>query len=388
MSIDLVNILLILGIGQSLFLTIGLTWSRNKQQPAATLLALLLLAFAWYQVEFFLLRNTLDTSFPWVYSTRFGSWLLVGPLLLLYNRATLIQRYTLQPRDAWHFLPFIVFTVVLPLTLDGLLTQRATHYGMLTVLDSYNQEVITWRHYLYVVVFALQFAHAGVYIYCANIETRRIEEEAKNERASLHQAHIGRLRFLYSIGLVMLLLCSLFVIYLFCTTIWRRHLDYLYVLPFFILIYGLAYRAMHPLQPLVASQEKQNKSSTKYERSGLSQEAKEAHLLALDHQMRVERIYRDNDLRLGQLAKILGTTSHHLSQILNEEMDQNFFDFINSARIREAQELIRKMQDVGTLTQIGYQVGFNNKNSFASAFKKHAGMTPSAFRKIVRDRSQ
>ena len=62
------------------------------------------------------------------------------------------------------------------------------------------------------------------------------------------------------------------------------------------------------------------------------------------------------------------------------EKNKNFFDYINSYRVAEAKEKIAK-EPAQTLLQIAYAVGFNSKNSFNSAFKKHVGMTPSAYRK-------
>ncbi|MEM9260801.1 MAG: helix-turn-helix domain-containing protein, partial [Bacteroidota bacterium] len=79
-------------------------------------------------------------------------------------------------------------------------------------------------------------------------------------------------------------------------------------------------------------------------------------------------------------AAAMEVSNHHLSQLLNEEKQQNFFDFINGYRVREAQERITAGRE-RTLLEIAYAVGFNNKNSFNSAFKKYLGMTPSAYKK-------
>lgn len=380
MPIEFISILLVLGIGQCVFLIVAILIDRQRFQTANRLLLALLFAFAWYQLEFLLLRETLDSKIPFLYSTRYGSWLLIGPLLLLYNRATLIEGFRFRRRHGWHFMPFLLFTVILPVLFGEVVTDRATHYGMLTVFDAFNQEVINWKHYLYGGIFVLQFIHAATYVYFAFRETRRLEESAKQQRSSLPTSRMATLKYLYLSSLVIVALCSAFVLYIFFTTMWKRNMDYLYVLPMSLMVYGLAYRAMKfPNSTLILSAEEES-ASAKYARSGLSPADKLNYLQRLDKQLEEEMLYRNNELRLGDLAAAVGVSNHHLSQLLNEEKQRNFFDYINDYRVAEARQRIRR-GDNGTLLQIAFAVGFNNKNSFNTAFKKRTGMTPSAFRK-------
>lgn len=383
MQIDFISILLILGIGQCLFLMGAILINKERAQIANKLLLVLLLAFLWYQVEFFLIRHTLDTAIPFLYSTRYGSWLLVGPLVMLYNRATLIKNYRLQRKDWLHLLPFFLFTLLLPLCFHEVVTDRATHYGMLTVFDKFNQEPITWKHYLYGYVFVIQFIHAAGYILQAYRESRQLEAAAKEQRSSLSLERLNTLKYLYLSAFVIVLLCSAFVAYIFLTTMWQRNMDYLYVLPMLILVFGLAYRAMKYPNSVLLFEVEEGKSPAKYARSGLNDADRQVHLANLNELLTKEKIYRNNELRLSDLAKALNVSSHHLSQLLNEEKQQNFFDFINAHRVLEAQDRIAAGKGK-TLLEIAFAVGFNNKNSFNSAFKKHLGMTPSAYKKTVK----
>ena len=61
-------------------------------------------------------------------------------------------------------------------------------------------------------------------------------------------------------------------------------------------------------------------------------------------------------------------------------MHTTFFDFVNQKRVIAAQQLIENKPSA-SLLEIAFDSGFNNKTSFVNAFKKYAGMTPSAFRK-------
>jgi AraC-like DNA-binding protein len=120
----------------------------------------------------------------------------------------------------------------------------------------------------------------------------------------------------------------------------------------------------------------------KYERSGLTKTKAEAFHKKLIHLMETDKPFTYSSLKLNQLAKMIGTTPNYLSQVINEECDQNFYDFVNGYRINEAKKMI---QDPGneqvTLLSIAYDVGFNSKSAFNTAFKKYTGMTPSQFRK-------
>ena len=90
--------------------------------------------------------------------------------------------------------------------------------------------------------------------------------------------------------------------------------------------------------------------------------------------------YLNADLRLSHLAELTGYNTNQISQSLNAYAGHSFNDFINSYRIDHAIRLMDNEPDE-TLINIAYSSGFNNKNSFANAFKKVTGSTPSAYRK-------
>jgi len=99
-------------------------------------------------------------------------------------------------------------------------------------------------------------------------------------------------------------------------------------------------------------------------------------------EMEEGRAYRVHDLSLRQLASRVGITPHQLSRLINEKFGINFYDFVNSYRIREAQERIATGEaDAYSIMGIASEAGFRSKSSFNRAFRKHTGTTPSAFRR-------
>ncbi len=89
------------------------------------------------------------------------------------------------------------------------------------------------------------------------------------------------------------------------------------------------------------------------------------------------KVYTDSSLRLPALAERLSITPHQLSQVINEQAQRNFSEFINAYRIEEAK---RRILDTTHINRLAMDVGFNNKTSFNQAFKKFVGCSPSAYR--------
>ena len=97
--------------------------------------------------------------------------------------------------------------------------------------------------------------------------------------------------------------------------------------------------------------------------------------------MNKNKPYLNSSITLNNLADLCNVTSHHLSQIINDRFEKNFFDFINCYRIEEAKLNLSDPEKANlTILAISNEVGFNSKSAFNTAFKKHTNTTPSQFR--------
>ncbi|SFM36014.1 helix-turn-helix domain-containing protein [Marinobacter zhejiangensis] len=90
-------------------------------------------------------------------------------------------------------------------------------------------------------------------------------------------------------------------------------------------------------------------------------------------------LFRLNDLTLGKLAQQCGITTHQASAAINQCSGGNFYDWLNGFRIDAACEALT--QSTISVTQICYDVGFNSKSTFNTAFRRITGCTPTEFRK-------
>lgn len=92
-------------------------------------------------------------------------------------------------------------------------------------------------------------------------------------------------------------------------------------------------------------------------------------------------LYLDPSLTIQQLSKQVSIPTRNLSLLINRHSNKHFFDFINEFRIEKAKELMKDPSNKKlTILEILYQVGFNSKSSFNTAFKKFTNQTPTDFR--------
>ncbi len=123
-------------------------------------------------------------------------------------------------------------------------------------------------------------------------------------------------------------------------------------------------------------------SKSKYEGSTLTSENAKLYTHRLKVFMETEKPHLIPSITINELSEKLSIPAKHLSQLVNEQFRQNFFDFINSYRIEEAKRyLVKKSRHSLNISQILYEVGFNSKAAFNQAFSKHVGMSPKEFRK-------
>lgn len=106
---------------------------------------------------------------------------------------------------------------------------------------------------------------------------------------------------------------------------------------------------------------------------------------ALDELMRTTKPYTNPDLKISDLAAMTGRSSHDLSFIFNQHMQQSFYDYINRWRVDEFKSIVAGSDASRyTLTALSQMCGFSSRASFFRHFKAIAGMTPAEYLKNVK----
>jgi AraC-like DNA-binding protein len=117
----------------------------------------------------------------------------------------------------------------------------------------------------------------------------------------------------------------------------------------------------------------------KYANKKIDPQAASLQIQQLEQLMSESQLYTNPDLKLNDLAATLNISPHQLSQLLNDNLGKTFNAYINAYRIKKACEIISTDSNL-KLEAIGYEVGFNSKSSFFTAFKKITGTTPKLFK--------
>lgn len=124
---------------------------------------------------------------------------------------------------------------------------------------------------------------------------------------------------------------------------------------------------------------------SKYQRSSLTTAESTEILIKLKSFMVSEKPFLDTQLSLESLAFRIGLSKHDLSQVINEQLDINFFTFVNEYRISEFKTLIEESKnDHLTILGVAFESGFNSKSSFNGVFKKIEGITPGAYKNSLK----
>jgi AraC-like DNA-binding protein len=126
------------------------------------------------------------------------------------------------------------------------------------------------------------------------------------------------------------------------------------------------------------------KPGPKYERSSLTREQAEKAEKLLLAIMENDRLYLDEELSLRTLSEKTGLPPAIVSQVLNERLKRNFYDFVNGFRVEEAKRILRDpRRSDQKILGIAFDTGFASKVAFNRVFKKYTGLTPSEYKNRV-----
>lgn len=105
-------------------------------------------------------------------------------------------------------------------------------------------------------------------------------------------------------------------------------------------------------------------------------------LKSIRKHMQDHQTYLDNELTLLRLSEAIGVSTHHLSEVLNQQEGKNFYQFVNKYRVDYVCEQMKKDQSIKIL-DIAMKAGFSSKSTFNAVFKQFTGHTPSQYRKTL-----
>jgi len=393
MTTNFLVILIAATVIQGTLLVLSLLASRHSYKTANYLLSGLIVLFTYYALIKILSNTNEIIQFPHLIRTYRPVFILACVAVFFYCKALTTPGFKFTYRDSIHLIPFGMYTLV---TLPFFLSDPATKIASL----SSQPFTVSWviERGFFVVVFVFYFGSSYKIILH---HQRRIKDIFSN----LEKVKLDWLRnLLLAFGVIwMVALLRFLTAYgevgyenkfavpiLLCLTV--------YLIGWYALrqpeIFGDHWdkqiREIDRKSVTVAATENNRREKPaagfklppKYEYSSLDERDIARYKDNLINYLEQEKPYTDPDLKLQNLADHLGIPSYQLSQIINTELQQNFYELINSLRIAEAKHrLIDPANQHITILAIAYDIGFNSKSTFNTAFKKYTKMTPSQFKK-------
>ena len=326
------TLIFLFAAAQGIFLCILLLTLKKGRKLANNILSLIILLFSLSLVYYVAYWTGYHKSLhPIVTITLSFVWLF-GPLLLFYFKALNKSKPTLS--WIWHFVPFVL---VVFLRLTGIF-QLDNFLPILSFLDnglSNNLRIVFQLTHLF--TYALVIYHYQKnHIFPKNIsETKQ--------------------RWMVKIVLFYAGFCLSYTSYYLLVWLGLLKIEYDYAISLLmsVFIYMTGYYGFKNPEILEGVD-----SIVKYERSGLSKTASKALLEKLLAYMEEHKPYINSELKLTELASQLDIYPHHLSQIINENLQQNFSDFVNQYRVKHAKVLLcQEHNDREKIINIAYDSG-------------------------------
>jgi AraC-like DNA-binding protein len=305
---------------------------------------------------------------------------IFGPMLYFYTRSLITEQPKLTLFDILHFVPFIVFS------------------GFLVIVQKSDLPAHTnWFSPGPLVEFRIIFTSSLIFSLTAYSTVVLIKIRKHYINIKHHFSYNSEKVNLGWLALFSLFFLSGYLISLIIVVIKVKHYDrsnsifeiYYAILTLFsygISLFGyrqpILYRNIENNEPKNIEQEQ--KPLMKYEKSGLKSNDANNYLTVLMKYMDNDKPYLNGELALQDISLALDIPKHYLTQIINEKLGKNFYNFVNEYRVEEFKERIVDPKN-GNLTLLGIAMdcGFNSKSSFNAIFKQVTGMTPTQYKKEI-----
>ena len=404
-SFDVFTIILFFGAAQGVFLA-TLLLGKHGNKKANRILAILVVFYSVFIINSILFKNQMLFRHPQIVIALDGLPFLFGPLHFLYAKYLISSNRKFSYKDWLHFIPFVFFKIY---NLPAFLISEPE---LITYLKQWE---VTGRPFIYD-FFGWVVAMQGLtYMVLTIILIKKYNVRLKEVYSTIDKINLNWLRNItYMTFFVWIVVFVENVLILAGREILGGKLDIISLLTA-IFIYIMGYLGLSKSEifsqalvpdsnnflsgrkyPVTGNEHAVNENSRremvmeeiavsdfpKYEKSGLSLEKARTYLNRLLDLMEQEKPFQKSELTLQELSDKLSISTHNLSQVINTQLRQNFFDFVNQYRVEEVKQALGSPEKQHLkILSIALDAGFNSKTSFNTIFKKFTDQTPSEYRK-------
>lgn len=338
-----------------------------------------LLYLGLYTGIYALFSNKLFIDFHLLSASFISLLLLHGPFLFLYISALIDQKFEFNSKNLLHFIPFLLFNLFIVI---AYFLPEISERIRLDHVESEHGVPLLFNLFLIIIVLSGPF-----YFILSILLFKKLDINIFNNFSSYEDVNLDWLRKLvYTFGAiwtVLMIIATVHHVFGMFSWVFCTHGLSLSLSVFIILIgyFGLKQKEIF-IQYHENSIEYVTEPKTKYASVVLKEADAEKYVSKIRHLMSKEKPYLDANLSLPELATKLNIPSHHLSRLINEQFNVNFFDFVNQYRVNEVKSRMGNPEFENlTLLGIAFDSGFNTKSAFNRVFKKITGLTPSEYKK-------
>jgi AraC-like DNA-binding protein len=379
-NIDLFAFLILFGVIQGFILSLFFLNKKNRLNQPNIFIGLLMLTFSLLSLDIFLCYTGYMSHVIYLDNFSESLSLVFGPLFYLYVISSIKGKLK---NSLWlHFLPFILYTAY-----NVLYFIQPADFKYVSYINAYfpeqnpdivspivNPDPLHLRKYLDVLIMV---QNASYYL----LAIISVINSFKKENVSIFVRRYKNLSWLRNFSMAYF---CLFAVFIAVTLLFGDDIgDYLISSFMALIIYGTSVNVIRSSGFFTEHLNIAVTAGRKYARSSLSEEDKMEILKKLRDGMEVDKYYRSNLLSQSQMSKKLLIPVHHISQVINEKLNQSFFEFMAAYRIKEAENLLLDPDNNHlTVEEIAEEVGYISKSAFNKTFKKITGKTPSEYRTV------
>lgn len=379
LNIDGFSVFIFLGVFLGLVLSLFFIFKPSSNIAANRYQGFLLLTLSLCILEMVTNMTGFITRVLFITNTTEPLNLLIGPLLYLFIVRSIDQDGS---KKEWlHLLPAIIYLgYIFPDFLQPNEFQYNSYvnsfhpdWPLLDVKTRWNTDPLNIKKYLNLAT-AIQIS-----FYVA-LSLLKLEKKSRQAGLSVFRTNDSMLRSLRNMVLHIL---AIIVIFVTVKVNFQADLgDYFIGIYVSLFVMITTFRVMNDSTYFERSASFMDISIGKYRKSSLTEADKQKILSNIIKEFEHGNYFSENLASLADLAKKIGESKHHVSQVINEKLGKNFFELLAAYRIEKAKSILTGDKS-GRLTieEVSEMVGYNSKTAFNNSFRKLTGKTPSEFRK-------
>ncbi|RDC63449.1 helix-turn-helix domain-containing protein [Adhaeribacter pallidiroseus] len=373
------NIMLLIGMVASAFLSSLLILARSIKQPSIQFLTFFLLTISFWLFGIIVKDVTLGLYYPILNWLPFNFTLTLGPSVFFYVKSVCYPEWKSSKKDYLHYLPLIIHVTAQTFYIWEGYTDGVQQPNLTNIYEIINP-----------VVELLTTSSIIVYIALSLKEINLFQIEL-----NLHFSNAGKYKLDWLIKdlrafAVMWVLWVPFTLYDYLLNNYELPATHYYTVYFLIAATAIWMGIETLLRPALTvdlpPQPNYEKQPDKEQPNAIPLPELVEKSEWLNREITRGQQYLNPELTLRMLAVELDIHHNTLTRIINQGAGKNFSDYINEYRINEVKrKAMNSSYNHLTLEGIAYECGFNSKSTFIRSFKKLAGMPPAAYLKKLKE---